>query len=72
MDMKNMVRSRLDWARQLPDRKLLSVMLHSHTCVHCEDEDDENCYGCVDGLLPWWQESVTYDQFRKDVDLNDK
>ena len=66
-------RPRIEWLRMLPDSELIKVASEENgfSCSYCEDEDDENCYGtCVQGLLPWWREPVTYDHFREDVNLN--
>lgn len=70
--MREMICSRLNWARKLPDDKLLDlIMKHEPACVHCPDWDNENCQNCAQ-LLNWWQELVTDNQFRKDVYLNEK
>ena len=64
-------RQRIEWARMLPDKELIMAMGNSMGCSTCDDEDDPNCYqGCADGVLPWWHEVVTLEQFRKDVGLN--
>ena len=66
-----MVRQRIEWARMLPDKELIMAMGNSMGCSTCDDEDDPNCYqGCADGVLPWWHEVVTLEQFRKDVGLS--
>ena len=64
-------RQRIEWARMLPDKELIMAMGNSMGCSMCDDVDDPNCYqGCADGVLPWWHEVVTLEQFRKDVGLN--
>ena len=64
-------RPRIEWARMLPDKELIIAMENSMGCSKCDDEDDPNCYQvCADGVLPWWHEVVTLEQFRKDVGLN--
>ena len=63
-------RPRIEWARMLPDKELIMAMEKSMDCSKCDDEDDPNCYqGCADGVLPWWHEVVTLEQFGKDVGL---
>ena len=63
-------RPRIEWARMLPDKELIMAMGNSMGCSTCDDEDDPNCYqGCADGVLPWWHEVCTLEQFRKDVGL---
>ena len=64
-------RPRIEWARMLPDKELIMAMGNSMDCSKCDDEDDPNCYqDCADGVLPWWHEVCTLEQFRKDVGLN--
>ena len=63
-------RQRIEWLRMLPDKELIMAMENSMDCSKCDDEDDPNCYqGCADGVLPWWHEVVTLEQFRKDVGM---
>ena len=64
-------RQRIEWLRMMPDNELLKAIAYmtEDSCSHCVDRYNENCCGCAEGLVPWWQEKITLAQFRKDAEL---
>ena len=64
-------RQRIEWARMLPDKEMVSVC--AQRCDVCKYESRHGVcemFDCYDGMSEWWHNAVTLEQFRKDVGLS--
>ena len=64
-------RQRIEWLRMLPDDEMLFVMNTTDRCDCCKYYGD--CYSsssdCNSENNDWWHETVSLEQFRKDLGL---
>lgn len=66
-------RQRIEWLRMLPDKEMMMAIVEKNEILSCKDCDIcPNCSGneCNVGHMHWWYETVSLEQFRKDVGLD--